>query len=754
MNVARPVVSSRPSTATKRREDLPLVQGAGHFVADLVGSDTLHCWFVRSQIAHGILNGVDTTEADDLPGIVGIFTAADLDLPDIPGNTGRASGGEGMARPPLARDRVRHVGDIVAVVVATDARTAEDAAGMTWADIDELDALISVDQAMEDQTLLFPEVGTNFVNRTMLSEGPEPSVSPAIRSTTVVESGRLSPLSIEPLGILVRPEGERLHIICGNQAPHRLANQIAAFSGIPRDQIHITVPDVGGAFGMKGMLFPEYIVMAALARRLERELVWVQTRREQFVAGTHGRGQRHTITLEGDEHGRIERMQVQLVADVGGYPHNGMQVPMFSRLVAAGPYHVPRLEFETLTVVTNLAPTGSYRGAGRPEAALALERAIDDFAAAGGLDPLAVRALNMIKPEALPVTTATGAIYDSGDYPAALRMAAEQIGYDQVRLAQARPRAGHAIGVGFGAFIERAGGAANSGEYAKVELDPVARQVIVRTGSTDTGQGHATVWTDLVGAIFELDDVRFVSKDTDEVADGVGTFASRSAQIGASAATRMAHQVLDEARRRAAESLEAAEADLRYERGIFRVAGSPGAEVSIWDLAEDGGLAADEMFVPGAQTFPYGVHAAVVEVALETGEVTIDRIVAVDDCGTVLNDMIVEGQLHGSLAQGIGQAMYEIMRYNEWGQPMTASLVDYPIPTAGDMPSVTSDRLEHPAPSNPLGAKGTGEAGCIGGPPAILNAVIDALRPLGVTELQLPLRPYTVWRAIQEAANG
>lgn len=754
MNVAGQVVSSRPSTATRRREDLPLIRGAGRYVADLAGADTLHCWFVRSQSAHGLLTDVDTSDAAALPGVVGVFTAADLDLPDIPGNTGRATGGDGMTRPPLARERVRHVGDIVAVVVATDARIAEDAAGLVWVDVDELEPVTSVDDARTDRVLLFPEAGTNLVSRSLLAEGDEPATPPAFQSVTTVESGRLSPLSIEPLGILAAPEGDRIHIVCGNQAPHRLANQIATFTGIPREQIHVTVPDVGGAFGMKGMLFPEYLVVAALARRLERDVMWIQTRREQFVAGTHGRGQRHTIEIEGDADGRIQRMTVELVADVGAYPHNGMQVPMFSRLVAAGPYRVPRLEFETITVVTNLAPTGSYRGAGRPEAALALERAIDDFAAASGIDPLEVRARNLIGPGELPVTTATGAIYDSGDYPAALRMAAEQIDYAGVRRAQAAPPPGVAIGVGFGAFIERAGGAINSGEYARVEVDPAARQIVVRTGSTDTGQGHATVWSDLVGAIFDLDDVRFVSKDTDQVADGVGTFASRSAQIGASAATRMARQVLAEARRRAAATLEAAEADLRYESGVFQVAGSPGSEISLWDLAAVDELAADETFVPGAQTFPYGVHAAVVEVELETGEVTIQRIVAVDDCGTVLNDMIVEGQLHGSLAQGIGQAMYEIMRYDATGQPQTASMVDYPIPTAADIPPTRSDRLEHPAPSNPLGAKGTGEAGTIGAPPAILNAVLDALRPIGVTELQLPLRPAAVWRAIQEAKAG
>jgi carbon-monoxide dehydrogenase large subunit len=472
-----------------------------------------------------------------------------------------------------------------------------------------------------------------------------------------------------------------------------------------------------------------------------------------MAMGTHGRAQHHRVTLEGTAEGRIQRARIEILADTGAYPHNGSQIPMFSRLTATGLYDIGRVEVETTAVVTNQAPTGSYRGAGRPEAALAIERAVDAFAHEAGLDPVDVRFLNFIQPEAMPYTTATGALYDSGDYPAALRMAIDMLGLSELKAEQAqrRARGEDPMGIGIGAFIERAGGALEAGEYAKVEIDPIGRRVIVRTGSTDQGQGHETVWRRLVGDIFETGEVTILAGDTAEVAEGVGTFASRSAQVGASAAVRTAERVLELAKQRAADHLEAAVADLAYEGGTFSVVGSPGAEVSIFDLADGEPLADEEMYVPHAQTFPYGVHAAVVDVSRETGEVKVRRIVAVDDCGKVLNEMLVEGQLLGSLAQGFGQALLEGVRYDSDGQLLSSSLMDYKVPTAADMPPVIHDRLEHPAPSNPLGVKGAGEAGCIGLPPAILNATLDALAPLGVTDLQFPLRPVDVWTAIQEA---
>lgn len=683
-----------------------------------------------------------------MPGVVGVFVADDLNLRDIPAITGRSSGADYMSRPPLARGKVRHVGDTVAVVVAETERAAVDASELVWVDIDELPAVLDPELAEASDIHLF-DGGGNLVWESEHVRGPEPAEPAAVSATVVVDSQRLSPLSIEPLGIVADPTGGEMRIWCGHQAPHRLRNQLAAWLGLEPSTVRVTVPDVGGGFGMKGMVFPEYLVVAELATRLGRRVAWIQGRREQFVAGTHGRSQRHRVTLEGNGDGRITRARIELLADTGAYPHNGAQVPMFSRLVATGIYDIPRVEVVAKVVVTNLAPTGSYRGAGRPEAALAIERAIDAFSRAAGLDPVEVRLANAIRE--LPYTSATNAVYDSGDYAAGIRRALEMIDLPAIRAEQtARLREGRdPIGFGIGSFIERAGGAIDSGEYAKVEVGD--GEIVVRTGSVDTGQGHETAWAQVARMTFGDLPVRVVAKDTAEVADGVGTFASRSTQIGASAVKRMSESVLELARNRAAERLEAAAADLVYEEGAFRVAGVPGSEVDIFELLDSGALEDEEMYVPGAQTFPYGTHAAVVEVSIETGEVRVRDLVTVDDCGVVLNPMLVAGQLHGSVAQGLGQALLEEIRYDEYGQPLTATLVDYLVPHAPDFASPRADHLEHPAPSNPLGAKGTGEAGCIGVPPAILNATLDALAPYGVGDLQLPLRPEKVWGAIQVA---
>lgn len=727
------------------------MRGEGKYVADLCDENTLHVWFVRSPVAHGVITGIDVEFAKELEGVIGVYTANDLDLADLPGNTGRGPEAPAMTRPPLARDRVRYAGEAVAVVVASSAAVAEDAAGLVWVDIDELPTVTTMDQATIDETLLFPAAGTNVVEATRLGEegaggGP---VSVTIESL----SPRLAPMPIEPPAMLAKPSGDGVTVWCGHQAPHRLRNHLSRFADLPADSVRVIAPDVGGAFGMKGMLYTEYLVVARLACMLERPVAWIATRRENAATGTHGRSQRHRVTLTGTDEGDILSARIEITLDVGAYPHNGSQLQAFARLTAVGLYDIAAVEVSTTTVVTNLAPVGSYRGAGRPEAALAIERAVDAFARAAGLDPFEVRFRNFIQPDALPVTTATGAIYDSGDYPESLRMALDLLDVPAIRAEQEARRADgrDPIGVGVGAFIERAGGAVQSGEYAKVEVDPDGRKVIVRTGSTDQGQGHETVWRRLVSDLFAIDEVEVRAGDTAEVAAGVGTFASRSTQAGASAAIRTAGRVLEEARRRAAARLEAAEEDMVYRAGVFSVTGSPGSELSLFDLVGDEPLEDEEMYVPGAQTFPYGVHAAVVGVSRETGEIQIRRIVAVDDCGTVINEMLVEGQLHGSLVQGVGQALYECVRYNETGQLLTSSLMDYMMPRAGDVPPIVSARLEHPAPSNPLGAKGAGEAGCIGLPPAILNATLDALAPYGVTDLQFPLNQATVWTALQAA---
>lgn len=729
-----------------------MILGNARYLGDIGVEGALHAAFARSPVAHASMGTIHVDEARAAPGVRAVYVADDLALPDIPGNTGRGPEAEHMTRPVLARGRVRHVGEPIALVIASTPVQAVDAAELVWADLDEQPSVPDAEAALTGDVLLHPGAGTNVVERTRLEAG-EPVADPALSVTVEIESQRLAPTPIEPLGILVTSGPSGLVVWCGHQAPHRLQRQLARFLGREPDSVRVVVPDVGGAFGMKGMLYPEYIAVAASAERLGETVAWVQRRRELFASGTHGRAQSHVVTVDGDLDGRIRALRIEILADVGAYPHNGAQIPRFTRFVSPGLYDIGRLEVDLTTVVTNRAPIGSYRGAGRPEAALALEHSIDAFARAGGLDPIEVRLRNLVPPESLPRESPTGARYDSGDYPAALRAALEELDLPGLREEQGRrlEQGDDLLGIGLAAFVERAGGAVDSGEYGAIEVDAAGRRLIVRTGSTDTGQGHAPIWRRLVTDVFGIDSISVVSSDTAEVSDGVGSFGSRSAQIGASAVFRTAGRLLEAARERAARHLEAAPEDIEYREGEFGVVGSPGESVSLWALAEEEPLFAEEMFVPGAQTFPYGVHAAVVEVGRETGEVRVRRIVAIDDCGQVLDPETVEGQLMGSLAQGLGQALFEEVRYDDRGQPLTTTLMDYLVPHATDMPPVTAGRLVSPAPSNPLGVKGVGETGCIGLPPAILNAAVDALAPLGVTHLDLPLTPSRVWKAMARA---
>ena len=745
--------------AARRLEDGELVTGAGSYVGDLIDGETLHCAFVRSPVAHGTIQPPHLDAALAMPGVIAAFHADTLGLPDLPSSQGQgAPEAMGMGQPALARDRVRHVGDPIAVVVAETSAQAVDGAEQIWVEVDPLPPVLDVASALADEVLLFPEAGTNLVHEaTVRTPGPAPTYE---REATIeVEIPRLSPVSIEPLAILAMPSGDGLEVWCGHQAPGRLSTQLGEILALPASAIRVRVPDVGGAFGTKGQLYAEYPVVAAIALHLGRSVAWIQVRQEQLLSGTHGRGMTVRGRIGGDAGGRIRGIHFEILGDLGAYPQSGARVPFFTQYVIQGLYDIEHVEVRAVAAVTNKAPTGPYRGAGRPEGAIAIERAVDAFAAEVGLEPEEVRQRNYIPSSALPFTTQTGALYDSGDYTAALALALETVDIDRWRTEkQKRKREGaNPIGIGIGSFIERAGGALGSAEYGRVELLSDGT-VVVRTGSTGAGQGHRTVWSQLAAGVFSVpvDQVRFYAGDTHEVAESVGSFGSRSAQLGGSAVFRTANQVRDQARRIAAGMIEASEADLELVDGHFRVVGSPGSEVSLAKVAANAAemgieLAAEEMFNPEAQTFPYGAYIAVVEVELETGEVKLLSLIAVDDCGNVLNPMVVEGQLHGSIMQGIGSALLEAIVYDEDGQPLTTNLVNYLIPTSTQPMPLQSRRLFHPAPSNPLGVKGAGEAGCIGVPPAILNAVHDALRDEGVTSISFPLTPARVWEAIRVA---
>ena len=745
--------------SSKRREDLRLITGAGRYVADLAPPESIHIAFVRSTEAHALITGIDT---DAVLGadVIGVFTAEDMNLADIPGDS-IAAAALAFPRPHLAHEKVRYVGEPIAVVAARSESAAVDAADAVWVDYEPITAVVDPRASLADEVIIHEAAGTNVVHRTDLAVG-DSSGDYEVAVELEVVNQRLAPNPIEPLVILAIPQEDGgLVVYISHQRPHGVQARLSQLIPMDRTKLHIVVPDVGGAFGMKGMTYPEHTVTAALALRLAQPVLWTERRREHLSGGTHGRGSIHRVKLLGKRTGRIERAEIDILADVGAYPHNGTGIPNFSRLVAVGLYDIENVSVKTTAVVTNAAPTGSYRGAGRPEAAYAIERAVDAFAREANLDPIEVRLANVIRSEALPHRTPTGAVYDSGDYAAALRLAIDLVGLDRLRQEQKERRAErrNPIGVGFGAFVERAGGAVDGGEYGRTEVDR-AGAITVRTGSASSGQGHETAWAQLAAAALGVapEDVRYVAGDTDEVAQGTGTFASRSAQIGGAAIWRTAHVVRDKAIELVADLLESASTDVLISNGIFSITGVPGTEMSwsrVAEAAHERGvdLTAEEWFVPGAQTFPYGVHVAVVEVDLETGEVDLLRMVAVDDCGNVLNPMLVEGQLHGSLMQGIGQALYEGVQYSDQGQLLTSTLVDYALPRASDAPPISSKRLVHPAPSNPLGAKGTGEAGCIGAPPAIVNAVLDALAPYGVTHIDMPLRPATVWTALAQSKD-
>ena len=742
-------------------EDVPLITGEGKYLADLVDGEVLHCAFVRSPVAHGLVTSCDTAAAGNAPGVVAVYERADLALKDLPSAPGGAGAPEaaGMTRPPLASERVRYVGEAVCVVVAETANEASEAAAMVVLEIEPLPVVRTSLAALRDETLLFPATGTNLVHRASVTQGDPSAGDYAVVVAVEIDSPRMSHVAIETLGFLARPNGDGLDVWCGHQAPTRLPRQIGGLLGIPPSSVRARSPLVGGAFGTKSQLYPEYAVVASIARRLGRPAVWVQSRREAILNGTHGRGQYHRVELSGDTSGRIRRARIEILADIGAYPLYGSRVALYTQYVATGLYDIEHVKIDTTIVLTNLPPVGPLRGAGRPEAALAIERAVDAFAAAANLDPADVRRRNLIPTESLPYRTATGALYDSGDYAEALEMALGAADVPTIRAEQEeRRRAGRdPIGLGIGAFVERTGGTIGSGEFGRVDVSP-SGEVVVRSGSMSTGVGHETVWRQLACSVLTVtpENVRVIEGDTAEVANGVGSFASRSAQMGGSAVWECAGRVRDQARSKAAEMLEIAEADLVLESGTFHVVGTPNIALSLGEIAaaiesEGGELAFEEVFNPESQTFPYGVYVAVVQVELETGFVTVEKLICVDDVGVILNPTIVEGQVHGSVMMGLGQALLEEVRYDEEGQPLNSTLLDYLVPPALLPVSIETLHLVHPAPSIPTGAKGAGESGCIGAPPAVLNAVYDALAPYGVTDLSFPLTPERVWTAIQDA---
>ncbi|HZD02103.1 MAG TPA: xanthine dehydrogenase family protein molybdopterin-binding subunit [Actinomycetes bacterium] len=753
--------------AVRRVEDPPLLTGSARYTEDLAPPGAAHAVFVRSVLAHARVNRIDTAEAAATPGVIAVLTAADLDLePMRPG-----SGPPALARPLLARDVVRFMGEAVAVVVASSREQALDAAELVAVDYEPLEVVTDPLAAVEPGApVLFEEHGSNVVvERSWKGEPARVEACEVVVRAHLVNQ-RVAPAPMEPGAAVAAPDPKTGGVILWApvQAPFWTRAAVAASLKLGAERVRVTVPAVGGAFGARIFTYPEQVVVAALALRLERPVRYVESRSESMLAMTHGRAQVQEVELGATGDGVVTDLRARIVADGGAYPGDNGLMPVSTVQMLAGPYRIPRVEGHSRLVATNTTPVTAYRGAGRPEATWLLERMLDLLAARLGLDPAEVRRRNLIQPGAFPHETATGASYDSGDYPAALERALEIAGYEKLRAEQAeRRRNGDRlqIGVGLATYVEVTG---FGSEMGAVTVEPDGR-VTVLTGTSPHGQGHETAFAQLVAATLgvQLGQVRVVHSDTELVPSGGGTMGSRSLQVGGSAVLQASEQVLEQGRKLAAHLLEARVEDVVVHPGHgLGVAGAPATALSWGELAQavtdperqppgvGSALAAEVSFKLDGSTYPFGAHVAVVEVDVETGLVRLFRHVAVDDCGRLLNPLLAEGQVHGGIAQGVAQALLEEVRYDADGNNLTGTLASYRMPSAAELPSFDTARMQTPSPLNPLGAKGIGESGAIGSTPAVHNAVVDALVPYGVTHLDMPTTPERVWRALREAHRG
>lgn len=744
-----------------RREDVKFLTSGGSYVDDLPLAGAAHVVYVRSTIPHARISSIDVTEASAAPGVVAVITGADVDLaPVAPAMAPMINGA--MARPWLATDKVRFVGEAVAAVVAETRAQAVDAAELVVVDYEPLDAVVDLDTA-EDGPLLFDDAGTNvaFDMSQMLGFAPTDDF---FAGCDVVVQQRMVNQRVAPCPLEVRAAAAswgadgRLTQWASTQAPNSLQGEIAGALGIEPAQVRVIAPDVGGGFGAKAAMYPEEQMLGWIARRVGRPVRWVETRSESMLTLGHGRGQVQMVELGGSSAGDLLALRVVVLQDCGAYPALGAFLPMMTRMMASGTYAIPKVEFGAKSLVTNTCPTVAYRGAGRPEATAAIERAIDLFAADIGVDPAEVRRRNLVGSDRFPFTTPTGTNYDSGDYGKALQLALDAAGYEQIRAEQLRRRdAGdvHQLGVGVATYVEITN-PLPGGEYGGVEITP-AGKAIVRAGTFSHGQGHATSFAMIVADRLgiDIDDIEFVQGDTDEIRFGQGTMGSRSLQTAGPALREASAHVIDQGREAAAQLLEASPADvvLDVATGRFHVAGTPSIAKSWAEVAATATLRSDVDFTPQGPSFPFGAHVAVVDVDTETGQVRLERLIAVDDSGTILNPLITEGQRHGGIAQGVAQALMEEMAYDRDGNPVTANLADYAMISACELPSFELVPMETPTPLNELGAKGIGESGTIGSTPAVQNAVIDAVRHLGVRHIDMPLTPERVWRALHDTSG-
>jgi aerobic carbon-monoxide dehydrogenase large subunit len=775
----------------KRKEDRRLITGRTRWTDNIQIPGLMHLAVVRSPVAHARINRVDVSGALERPGVIAAFSAADL---------GDALGTLPCAWPvtadmvhpdhhPLATDEVRHVGEAVAVVVATDKYAAADALEAVQVDYEPLPAVTDMEEALKDEVLVHSDKGTNKTFLWPFDGGDYD----AARARAEAEGGivfkrryiqqRLIPAAMEPRSVVVEPltEGDEYTVYSATQIPHILRLMLALTTGIPEQQLRVVAPDVGGGFGSKLNVYAEEVIALVVARKLGRPVKWTESRSEGFQATIHGRDQIQDIEVAATRDGKILGLSVDLKADMGAYLQLVTPgIPVLGAFMFNSIYKMDAYRFRCTGVFTTKTPTDAYRGAGRPEATYAIERIMTDLAYELGIEPMELRRRNWIKHEEFPYTTISGLTYDSGNYEAATARALELFGYDDLRREQQERRDRNdpvQLGIGISTFTEMCGLApsrvlgslsygAGGWEAASIRMLPSGKVEVV-TGTTPHGQGHLTAWSqiaaDALGVPFE--DVNVIFGDTQSSPQGMDTYGSRSLVVGGVAVHLAAKKVVDKARKVAAHLLEAAEGDVEFNGGTFAVKGSPDAKTTIQEVSlatfaahnlpegMEPTINADAVLDPENFSFPHGTHLCAVEVDMETGRPTIRKYVAVDDIGNVINPLIVEGQVHGGLAQGIAQALYEEAVYDADANLVTGTMVDYLVPAAPDLPEFTTDRTETPSTSNPLGVKGVGEAGTIASTPAVVGAVVDAVHHLGVQDIRMPTTPERVWRAINRRGS-
>ena len=775
-------VAHEVGKARARKEDARLITGQTNWTDNITLPGLAYVAFVRSPHAHARITSVDVSAAGGASGVLAAFSGADFaaEQGSLPCAWPVTEDIVIPNHPPMAVDTVRYAGEIVAAVVARDRYAAMDALELVDVSYEPLEPVLDMEAALQPDSPKVHEAG----NKSFIWPFANGDLEAAFRDAPVVlertyRQQRLIPCAMEPRAVVCAPVGDEYTMWSATQIPHILRVMLALVTGIPEHKLRVIAPDVGGGFGSKLQVTAEEVLALLLARKLGRPVKWTESRSEGNVAVHHGRDQIQRIRIAADSDGRLRGLDVDLLADMGAYLMLVTPgIPLLGAFMYNAIYKMDAYRFSCTGVFTTKTPTDAYRGAGRPEATFAIEHIMDDLAAHLGMDPLELRERNWIKHEEFPYTTVAGLTYDSGNYEAATAQARSLFHYDDLRKQQSERNASGSpvrLGIGVSTFTEMCGLApsrilgslaygAGGWEHASVRMLPTGKVEVV-TGSSAHGQGHETAWSQIVadelGVPFE--DVRVLHGDTQVSPKGMDTYGSRSLVVGGTAVVMACGKVREKARAVAAAMLEVSPSDLEWDSGRWSVRGDPEQGKTIGEIAlatfaahnlpegVEPSLDSDATYDPDNFSFPHGTHLCAAEVDTETGKVTIRSYVAVDDVGVVVNPLIVEGQVHGGITQGIGQALYEEAAYDSSGNLETSTLADYLLPSAADLPAFTTARTATPSTTNPLGVKGVGEAGTIASTPAVVNAIVDALRPLGVTDVPMPCTPERVWRAIQEA---